>query len=298
MPSHLLSMGFTYLGCFSKAILAGGLAWSTTRFGKDLLKQKSTNLNVYMRNDLYRLICPSFRTSNCMYIRQCVCLTFKQQKDHVYNNEVRTEDWGKRSVHVFIQLFCISKKALMLLLASFEDFLVQEPVPSIEICIWKSEYGTLSRKPKAESRRMGLQKDRRRIAKGWQSDSRRINLSCYLLDLLLPSVCNLFAIHLISFCDPRIFGLRILKVTKATIKNCKNVSSFTQLWVQAWCNIIYSLYTFLCICITISCSNCLDLLLEIRLLTRLWQKYKPDSIQGWHKTAFFHVSLMLQHILK
>ena len=90
MPSHLLSMGFTYLGCFSKAILAGGLAWSTTRFGKDLLKQKSTNLNVYMRNDLYRLICPSFRTSNCMHIRQCVCLTFKQQKDYiVYNNEVR-----------------------------------------------------------------------------------------------------------------------------------------------------------------------------------------------------------------
>ena len=44
------------------------------------------------RIHLYRLICPSFRTSNCMYIRQCVCLTFKQQKDHVYNNEVRTED--------------------------------------------------------------------------------------------------------------------------------------------------------------------------------------------------------------
>ena len=65
-----------------------------------------------------------------------------------------------RSVHVYIQRFCISKKALMLLLASFEDFLVQEPVPSIEICMYM-KVRIRDTKSKTQS---GKQKDG--IAKG------------------------------------------------------------------------------------------------------------------------------------
>ena len=92
-------------------------------------------------------------------------------------------------------------------------------VPNFSICSFLSRQRGKSgqsrnqqrRKPRTDNRRIGSQKDRKRIAKRCQTDSRMANLSLFHpFTTRLPSICHPFAIRLPSICHP--FAIRLLYV--------------------------------------------------------------------------------------